>query len=539
MNRDVTVRSLERQREGQSLNKTTMRVEQKTATKNSIVRLVFVLILIALQFTWIYFLITSLESRIPWLSTVITFGAFILALTISARHLNASYRIFWVIMVLSFPVLGIPFYAVMGRKNSTRRMRMRLDRVDGILFRHLTQQEEVLKRLSESDRRAAQASNYLLRTCNFPVYGNTDVQYFPDAADCFESQLADLEKAEKFIFLEYYAIEENGAFERALEILKRKAAEGVEIRVTFDDIGSITFLNNRFVHRLESCGIHCQRFNPLVPFLNIFMNNRDHRKITVIDGRIGYTGGYNLANEYFHLTEPFGYWKDTGVRLEGDAVRTLTVICMEMWGLMSDHVNLENGNRFFSVPACHARESGFVQPYADSPLDEEPTGEEVYMNMLRNAEHYAWFVTPYLLITDELRREFVAAAKRGVDVRIITPGIPDKKMVYQETRSYYAGLVRGGVRIFEYTPGFCHAKMSVSDDVSATVGTINLDYRSLYLHFENGILFHHCQIVGEIRQDFEKMFSESAEVTDHYRKGAQNHFQRTGRALFRFIAPLL
>lgn len=273
--------------------------------------------------------------------------------------------------------------------------------------------------------------------------------------------------------------------------------------------------------------------------MNIFMNNRDHRKITVIDGRIGYTGGYNLANEYFHLTEPFGYWKDTGVRLEGDAVRTLTVICMEMWGLMSDHVNLENGNRFFSVPACHAKESGFVQPYADSPLDEEPTGEEVYMNMLRNAEHYAWFVTPYLLITDELRREFVAAAKRGVDVRIITPGIPDKKMVYQETRSYYAGLVRGGVRIFEYTPGFCHAKMSVSDDVSATVGTINLDYRSLYLHFENGVLFHHCRIVKEIRQDFEKMFSESDEVTDHYRKGAQNHFQRTGRALFRFIAPLL
>lgn len=521
------------------MNSEKMRVEQKTATKNSIVRLFFVVLLIALQFVWIYYLITFLESHVPWLSTVITSGALVLALTISARHMNASYRMFWIIMVLVFPVLGIPFYAIMGRKNSTKRMRVRFDKVDHMLFSRLQQQQEVMERLEKEDLRAAGTSNYLLKTCRFPVYQNTDIQFFPDAALAFESQLKDLKLAEKFIFMEYFAIEKDGAFQRVLEILKRKAEQGVEIRIVYDDIGSISFLDSRFTREMESYGIHCQRFNPVLPFLNIFMNNRDHRKIMVIDGKIGYTGGYNMANEYFHLTQPYGFWKDTGVRLQGDAVRTLTAICMEMWGLMSENINIERGERFLTAVPYHAKETGYVQPYADSPLDDEPTGEEVYMNILRTAKNYAWFVTPYLLITDEMKREFVGAAKRGVDVRIITPGIPDKKMVYQETRSYYAGLVRGGVRIYEYTPGFCHAKMSIADDISATVGTINLDYRSLYLHFENGVLFHHCKIVNEIHQDFETMFSESTEVTDHYRKGAQNILQRSVRAMLRFVAPLL
>ena len=314
------------------MNSEKMRVEQKTATKNSIVRLLFVVLLIALQFVWIYYLITFLESHVPWLSTVITSGALVLALTISARHMNASYRMFWIIMVLVFPVLGIPFYAIMGRKNSTKRMRVRFEKVDHMLFSRLQQQQEVMERLEKEDLRAAGTSNYLLKTCRFPVYQNTDIQFFPDAALAFESQLKDLKLAEKFIFMEYFAIEKDGAFQRVLEILKRKAEQGVEIRIVYDDIGSISFLDSRFTREMESYGIHCQRFNPVLPFLNIFMNNRDHRKIMVIDGKIGYTGGYNMANEYFHLTQPYGFWKDTGVRLQGDAVRTLTAICMEILG---------------------------------------------------------------------------------------------------------------------------------------------------------------------------------------------------------------
>lgn len=516
-----------------------MRVEQKSWTKTSIVRVFFFVILIAIQFMWIFEMITYLEARVTWLSTVISFGAMILTLTIFSRHINASYRMFWMMIVMAFPMVGIVFYAVMGRKNSTRRMRREFEEIDHILFRRMQQDPDTEEALEKEDQRSAGASNYLWKTCGFPVYENTKVRYFSDAKDAFEAQLEDLKTAKHHIFLEYFAIEEEGAFERAFQILKKKAAEGVEVRMVYDDIGSIAFLNRKFNRKMEEAGIHCIRFNPVLPFLNIFANNRDHRKIMVIDGRIGYTGGYNLANEYFHITKPYGFWKDTGVRLEGAAVRSLTIIFLEMWDLLSHTSPQGDLDKYMPAYAYHIKSDGYVQPYADSPLDEEPTGEEVYMNMLRTAKNYAYFVTPYLLITDEMRREMVGAAKRGVDVRIITPGIPDKKMVYQETRSYYSGLVRGGVRIYEYTPGFCHAKMSIVDDRSATVGTINLDYRSLYLHFEDGVLFHRSSIVGEIKADFEKMLLESEEVTDRYRKGAQTILQRCVRALLRFVAPLL
>lgn len=516
-----------------------MRVEQKSWTKTSIVRVFFFVILIVMQFAWIFTMITSLEARLPWLSTTITFGAMILTLTIFARHMNASYRMFWMMVVMAFPMAGIVFYAIMGRKNSTRRMRREFEEIDHELFRKLKQSRKTLETLEKEDQRAAGASNYLWKTCGFPVYQNTRVKFFPDAAEAFESQLQDLENAQHHIFMEYFAIEEQGAFEKVFWILKKKAAEGVEIRMIYDDIGSIAFLNRKFNRKMEEAGIHCIRFNPVLPLLNIFINNRDHRKIMVIDGKIAYTGGYNMANEYFHITKPYGFWKDTGIRLEGAAVRSFSLIFLEMWDLLSHTDPNCDVKKYLPEIPGGIESDGYVQPYADSPLDDEPTGEEVYMNMLRSAKNYAYFVTPYLIITDEMRREMVGAAKRGVDVRIITPGIPDKKLVYQETRSYYSGLVRGGVRIYEYTLGFCHAKMSIVDDRSATVGTINLDYRSLYLHFEDGVLFHRSSIVGEIKADFEKMLLESEEVTDRYRKGAQTILQRSVRALLRFVAPLL
>ncbi|MCC6094520.1 MAG: cardiolipin synthase [Eubacterium sp.] len=516
-----------------------MRVEQKSWTKSSIIRLFFFVILIVVQFWWIIFLITNLESKMPWLSTVITFGAMLLAFTIAARHLNSAYRMFWIMIVLSFPIVGIVLYVAMGRKNSTRRMRKEFENIDHILFRKMQQDPDTQKALEAEDQRSAGASNYLWKTCGFPVYQNTETEFFPDAAEAFERQLQDLQNAKHHIFMEYFAIEEQGAFDRVFQILKEKAANGVEVRMIYDDIGSISFLNRKFNLKMEEAGIHCVRFNPVLPFLNIFVNNRDHRKIMVIDGEIAYTGGYNMANEYFHITEPYGYWKDTGVRLRGAAIHSFSLMFLEMWDLISRSSLETDLEKYLPAYPYNVKSDGYVQPYADSPLDNEPTGEEVYMNMLRTAKKYAYFVTPYLLITDEMRREMVGAAKRGVDVRIITPGIPDKKMVYQETRSYYAGLVRGGVRIYEYTPGFCHAKMSIVDDRSATVGTINLDYRSLYLHFEDGVLFHRCSIIPEIRADFEKMFSQSEEVTNRYSKGAQNILQRAVRAFLRFVAPLL
>ena len=333
-------------------------------------------------------------------------------------------------------------------------------------------------------------------------------------------------------------------------------------------------------------GIQCRVFNPFKPGLNLFLNNRDHRKITVIDGKVGFTGGYNLANEYFHRTEPYGYWKDTGVRLEGDAVQSLTVTFLEMWNAISEYdkddidflkyVAAANAEHAMAAGRKKASEEqaeriardkeagfdkvkevvlrdekyladtrtaqgsahGFVQPYADSPMDDIHVGEDVYISMAESAQKYAWFITPYLIITDEMNHAFSLAARRGVDIRIITPGIPDKKIVYSVTRSYYNGLARSGVRIFEYTPGFCHAKMSIADDLMATCGTINLDYRSLYHHFENGCLYADCDAVMDTRKDFEAMFAQSREVTEYYATG-RGALMRFGQMLLRLAAPLM
>ena len=299
--------------------------------------------------------------------------------------------------------------------------------------------------------------------------------------------------------MEYHAIEDEEAWQRIQTVLEDRVKAGVEVRIFYDDMGSIWFVNMDFATKLKSLGIKCRVFNPILPGLNMFLNNRDHRKITVIDGKVAYTGGYNLANEYFNITHPYGIWKDTGIRMEGDAVKSMTVAFLEMWNAAGNVKSKELVPEKYVIHyAYQAQQRGYVQPYADSPLDGEQVGEEVYISMANKAEKYCWFITPYLIITDEMTHALTLAAKRGVDVRIITPGIPDKKMVYSVTRSFYHNLVKHGVRIYEWTPGFCHAKMSVADDKMATCGTINLDYRSLYHHFENGCFLADCDAVLEL-----------------------------------------
>ena len=354
-----------------------------------------------------------------------------------------------------------------------------------------------------------------------------------------EAQLEELAKAQKFIFMEYHAIEDAEAWHKIQDVLEERVKAGVEVRVFYDDMGSIGFINTDFVKKMESIGIHCRVFNPFVPGLNLFLNNRDHRKITVIDGKVGFTGGYNLANEYFNYTHPYGQWKDTGIRLEGDAVQSLTVTFLEMWNAVSEKATNDTD---FSKYIIHydykAQQTGFVQPYADSPMDNEQVGEEVYISMINKAENYCWFMTPYLIITDEMTHALCLAAKRGVDVRIITPGIPDKKFIYNITRSFYHGLVKHGVRVYEWTPGFCHAKMSIVDDCMATCGTINLDYRSLYHHFENGCFMADCQAVVEIKNDLIRTMGECRDVTDQYCTG-RSAYLRLGQLFMRLFAGLL
>ena len=513
-----------------------MRTEQKTNIKNSVGRLMVVAASVLVQVGWLIAWLINLNENYVWLSGVTKLLALFLVLSIYGRHTNSAIKMPWIILIMAFPIVGICCYIINGRSRATRKMRRQYEQIDREINPLYDVPVEVLPKLEEEDFAVANQCRYIQNFGYFPVYQNTDVSYFPLAAQGLESQKEAMRKAKKFIFMEYHAIELSESFFGIREILKQKALEGVEVRVFYDDVGSIGFLNPEFIRQMEADGIQCRVFNPVFPLWNMFMNNRDHRKITVIDGEVGFTGGYNLADEYFNVTHPYGFWKDTGIRLQGDAVRSLTLMFLQMWNAVKKTDT--DYKKYLPKVRYEAKESGYVQPYADSPMDDEHMGENVYLNVIKNAKHYVYFMTPYLIITDEMSRELGLAAKRGVDVRIITPGIPDKKVIYQLTRSYYSGLVRRGVRIFEYTPGFCHAKMCIADDEIAAVGTINLDYRSLYLHFENGALLYHCKAIADIHEDFIQTIKECEEVTEKYSMG-RSAALRMGQCILRLFAPLL
>ncbi|MCI6756345.1 MAG: phospholipase D-like domain-containing protein [Lachnospiraceae bacterium] len=547
-----------------------MRVEQKYNVGNSIGRIFFVAVFMTFQVWLMYAIITHYDDGSGILDKTIQLIALLIVLRVYGQHKNAANKMPWIILILIFPLLGILLWSLTSGSLLLVRKKKHFLKYDAALPGILPQNQNAARALASTDRGLFEESRYVAEHGRFPVYQGTSARYFPEAEQGRLSQIEDLRKAEHSIFLEYFAIEDRESFAPIREILYQKAAEGVDVRILYDDIGSASMLSFRFVKLMESHGIRCRDFNPISPFFSIFMNNRDHRKMTIIDGKIGYTGGYNLANEYFGFDRPYGHWKDTGVRLEGDAVRSMTAMFLEMWNAMrredwtadltkylpavkageltAEADSMAERRKAVSLPddqtgLTRSAQLGraldgkcFVQPYADTPMDEEQTGENVIMNILNTAQDYVWISTPYLVLSDEMSRALTLAAKRGVDVRILTPGIPDKKIVYQITRSYYGALVAGGVRIFEYTPGFNHAKMTVSDDATAVVGSINLDFRSLYLHFEDAVLFHGGQVVSDVKQDFEHIWSQSQEVTERYAHRGLG--LRVWQSVLRLIAPL-
>ena len=507
--------------------------------KNSVGRVLFAGIACILQVLWLLVTLLQLYRHYAVLSALVHILTIFVVLRLFGKHSNTTIKLSWIVFIMAAPLFGLAFYLLSTGSNFVRTMGKRFQTIDRALFPLLGQDPEALQHLREDNVGAANQAYFLRNTAGFPVYEDTAVRYFSEASEGLEAQKAALRRAESFIFMEYHAIEDREAFGELAEILAERAAHGVEVRLFYDDVGSLGFVSRQFLRKMQSLGIQCRVFNPVVPFFNIFMNNRDHRKLTVIDGRVGFTGGYNLADEYFNITHPLGYWKDTGLMLEGGAVRTLTVLFWEMWNAMNRR-GLEDIRPYLlpadAFPALPGQ--GFVQPYGDSPLDEKRTGEDVYLNLLKNARRYVFIMTPYLIITDDMTRELTLCARRGVDVRIITPGVPDKKLIYQMTRSYYGALAREGVRIYEYTPGFCHAKMMVSDDELAVVGTINLDYRSLYHHFENAVLLCGCPCVAEIRDDLLACIAVSREVTARY-GSERSAALRMGQCVLRLFAPLM
>ena len=515
-------------------------LEKKAATKNSLLRLFFVAVIVLIQVMFFAYFLFLFRQKYTWIAASLRVFALFLVLGIYSQDKTPSMKMPWILLIVLSPIAGSLLYLMVGLSGSTWRMRRRYTKEDNKLFPILKQKRSKIEEAAVLSPPAASTMNYIEKIACFPAYDDSDIEFFPDAAAALEEQLKELSRAEKFIFMEYHAIEDKESFAPIKDILAEKAAEGVDVRVFYDDMGSIAFINGEFIKIMKDLGIKCRVFNPVTPLVNFFLNNRDHRKITVIDGRVGFTGGYNLANEYFGLTRPYGHWKDTGVKITGNAVRSLTALFLEMWNAIRDEDRDDPDYSIFFPDLDYVQQEPgtFIQPYGDSPLDNQPVGENVYMSIANMSTKYAWFATPYLIITDEMNRALCFAAERGVDVRIITPGIPDKRTVYSVTRSYYQRLVQHGVRIYEYSPGFIHAKQCVADDMVATCGTINLDYRSLYHHFENGCLFYNCEAVKDMHDDFAEMFPQCREVTSDYIK-IRGAFRVLWYHIIRFISPLL
>ena len=463
--------------------------------------------LVLLQIGWLLWAFFSLTAGKVWVNAGLNVLSLFITLYLVRKDENSDYKIIWLVLIGMMPLLGGALYLAFGNKAPAKRMRQRMQAVERRHTADLAQQPGQTDALDPASRGL---SRYVSEYGPYPAWKNSTAKYYPCGEAMYPDLLADLEKAERFIFLEFFIVRTGKMWKGVEDILVRKAAQGVDVRLIYDDFGSLLGLPSDFVVQMERAHIRCIPFNPVVPLLSLVMNHRDHRKIVVIDGKVAYTGGINLADEYINAITRFGYWKDAGLRIEGTAVWNFTVMFLDFWNAFRPFE--QDYSAFRPQLAVLPASDGVVQPYADSPLDEEPVAETVYLDILAQAQQYVYFYTPYLAIGEEMLDALRNAAKRGVDVRLVLPGIPDKKLVFRLSRSYYLPLLRAGVRIYEYTPGFLHAKCCVSDDRAAVVGSINMDYRSMFLHFECGVLLLQNSQVLALRDDVRRTLPQCREV---------------------------
>ena len=499
-------------------------------------RVVITALLIVLQALLLFGFIWKLDNYFVYFYAGSVLLSLLITLGIINSKSNPAYKIAWLIPILLFPVFGGLVYLLFGSDRTGRYLRKKLQGIG-------TEMDNVI---GEAHRRsgaeqlppdAANQSRYISHCAYCPPYQNTTTEYLPLGEVKFERMVEELKKAKHYIFLEYFIIQEGKMWNTILDILRQKAAEGVDVRVIYDDMGCIMILPTGYDRTLERMGIKCRIFNPFVPILSSRFNTRDHRKICVIDGNVGFTGGINLADEYINAYEKHGHWKDTSILLKGEAVFNLTVMFLSMWDYLDGTTGKTDYSRYYPT-VWDENAKGYVQPFADNPLDDEAVGETVYLNLINKAKRYVYITTPYLILSSEMITALTSAAKCGVDVRIITPHIPDKWYVHAVSRSHYQTLIEAGVKIYEYTPGFIHAKTFVVDDDYAVVGTINLDYRSLYLHFECAVWMYQTPSVAQVRDDFFKTQQISQEITLEECRSL-SFPRRLGRSVLRVFAPLM
>ncbi len=509
---------------------------QKGAVYAIFSRMGLIILLLLVQILLFTYMFRRFEEFLPHLySATIVFSAF-MALYLLNSRIDPTAKLTWLVVIVVLPAFGALFYLYTQNDIGHRSLR---DRVHQLTIRTkniIPQSPETMERLQKTNPGVAALAHYICRNGCYPVYENTEVTYFPSGETKFDAMLAQLEKAEKFIYLEYFIVDEGTMWGQVLEILVRKAAEGVDVRMLYDGTCEFSTLPHNYPELLRHLGIKCKMFAPITPFVSTHYNYRDHRKILVIDGKVSFTGGINLADEYINEINRFGHWKDTAVMLEGEATRSFTLMFLQMWSLDEKNPKFK---RIMSMPAVSCTgSSGFVIPYGDCPLDHDKVGEQVYMDILNRAQRYVHIMTPYLILDGEMENALIYAAERGIDVRLILPGVPDKKVPYALALTHYPRLLEAGVKIYEYTPGFVHAKVFVSDDREAVVGTINLDYRSLYHHFECAAYMYGVKCIPDIEADFLQTQNKCRKVSFE-----TIHKEKLSRKITGFvmkaIAPLL
>ena len=454
------------------------------------------------------------------------------------RTEESTFKVTWITLISIIPIFGVLFYLFTRSGTISRNINDDYNNAQEINKKYLAESEDVMKNIILTDRLEGSFAKYLSRYGGSPAYSDTAVQYYPVGERMYEDMKRELVKAEKFIFMEFFIINSTSRmWHEIFEILKQKVKQGVEVRIMYDAMGCVATLPRHYNEVLERHGIKCRVFSPIVPLISTHQNNRDHRKIIVIDGAVAFSGGINIADEYINQKERFGHWKDTGFMLRGDAVAGFTSMFLDMWNVYDE--NEEDGGKYITASSQNnVSATGFVIPFGDTPLDDVYVGKRAYIHNLDTAMDYVYIMTPYLVIDDEMFESMKYAAQRGVDVKIIMPHIPDKAYAFYLARTYYKELIKAGIEIYEYTPGFVHAKMSVSDGRRAIVGTINHDYRSLYLHYECAAYMLEVPAIIDIERDFKDTLEKSQKITlediKHF-----NIFTRLIGHILRLVAPLL
>lgn len=498
---------------------------------NAIKRAFIVLIGLILQIGFAVVIRLYFYENIGIITLFYSIFSILIVLQILKDSVRLSNDLPWIILILVFPIFGTILLITIGKNYSKSKLLRKIFEYENKYKKNMIQDENIKEEIKNN-----KLDNllYIVNGAKFPVTKNNKITYYDFGEKFYPELLKELKKAEKYIFMEYFIINKGKMWDGILEILKEKVKAGVEVRIIYDDMGSLALLSTKFPKELAKYGIKCISFNKLTPFKGMFMNNRDHRKMTIIDGKVAFSGGLNISDEYININSPYGIWKDNAVKIEGEAVWNLTVMFLTLWNANTSE-DFDITKFRFDFKSIKENK-GFLVPYGVSPLHKDLIGEDVYINMINSAKDYLYIMTPYLVIDTDMVNSLCRAAKRGVDVRIIVPGIPDKKIVYTQTTSFFKILYYNGVKIYKYTKGFVHAKVFLSDDIRSVVGTINLDYRSLYLHFENGIYMENVDEIKNIKEDFNKTFNESCLLNEKDVK--VGFFKNLWQAILRLVAPM-